>query len=59
MYPMELYSDTNNLTNPLYKRCYGFDIQKQLAKLGELHMRLHVPTGEKNTLIIIVALVQN
>ena len=54
---MELYSDTNNPTNPLYKRCYGFDIQKQLAKLGELHMRL--PTGEKNTIIIIVALVQH
>ena len=57
MYPMELYSDTNNPTNPLYKRCYGSDIQKQLAKLGELHMRLS--TEEKNTIIIIiVALVQ-
>ena len=34
MYPVELYSDTNDPTNPLYKRGYGsFDIHKAIGKL--------------------------
>lgn len=33
MYPVELYSDTNDPTNPLCKRGYGFDIHKAIGKL--------------------------
>ena len=33
MYPMELYTNTNDPTNPLYRRGQGVDIHKQIGKL--------------------------
>ena len=46
-YDMRMYAGdrVNDPTNPLYQRGDGFDIQKHLSKLGELHMR--TPTGKK------------
>lgn len=53
-YPMSMYTDVNDPTNPLYQRGEGFDIYKQIGRLpkpkGGFTLPGHKYTGPYNPL---------